>query len=121
MATSYFKNWAAYRKGFLFAREIEALVIRWPDRERYLLASQIRRSSRSVCSSLGESFAKRDYPKHFTAKLSDAAMENYETQVWLDFAVDLGYIDKDRYASLLTTSEEIGKLLTYMQKNPKKY
>jgi len=45
-------------------------------------ADQIRRSSRSVCSNIGEAFRKRKYPKAFVSKLSDSEGEAAETQVW---------------------------------------
>ncbi len=81
----------------------------------------MRRSSRSVCSNLAESYRKRQYPAHFLSKLSDADMENSETLVWLDFAINCGYITKERLLELRSKSEEIGKLLAYMIKYPEKY
>jgi len=118
MPTSYFRTWAAYRKGFLLAKEIQASTENWPLQERFKLTDQIIRSSRSVCGSIGESFGKRMYPKHFVAKISDAISENYETQVWLDFALTNHYIDRPTYLKLIEASEEVGKLLFYIQKHP---
>lgn len=120
MAT-YFRTWAAYRKGFLLARKIEQIAGGFPAKEQYKLTDQITRSSRSVCSNLGESFAKRRYPKHFIAKVSDAASENCETQVWLDFALDRGYLNRAVYDELISDSEEVGKLLSYMEFNPEHF
>jgi four helix bundle protein len=85
------------------------------------LTDQIKRSSRSVCSNLAESFAKRRYPKHFIAKLTDAAGENYETQALLDIALDEGFIKRVTYDELIRKSEEVGKLLSYMENNPNQY
>lgn len=120
MAT-YFRTWAAYRKGFVLARSIDAVAATFPPAERFKLADQISRSSRAVCSNLGESFAKRRYPKHFIAKISDAASENCETQVWLDFALDRGYLERSVYDQLINDSEEVGKLLSYMEFNPEHF
>ncbi len=74
-----------------------------------------------MCANLGEAFGKRCYPKHFHAKLTDSAGENFETQVWLDFALACKYIDTTTYNQLTIQSEEVGKLLTYMQRNPAKF
>ncbi len=63
--------------------EIFEITKSFPKEEVYSLASQIRRSSRSVCSNLGEGYRKRRYEAHFISKISDADMENSETQVWL--------------------------------------
>ncbi|MEM9261047.1 MAG: four helix bundle protein, partial [Bacteroidota bacterium] len=59
------------------AQEIFETSQTFPKEERYSLIDQIRRSSRSVCSNVAESYAKRRYPKHFIAKLSDALGENF--------------------------------------------
>lgn len=79
------------------------------------------RSSSSVCANLGESFGKRRYPKHFISKITDAASENYETQVWLDKALTRKYITKKTYDSLNSLSAEVSRLLIYMERNPNQY
>jgi four helix bundle protein len=100
---------------------IDEIVSSFPPYERFRLTDQIMRSSSSVCANLGESFGKRRYPKHFVAKVTDAASENYETQVWLDKALTRGYIDKTQYEELNALSDEVAKLLTYMEFNPAHY
>ncbi|HSL89555.1 MAG TPA: four helix bundle protein, partial [Ignavibacteriaceae bacterium] len=52
---------------------------------------------------------------------SDADMENSETQVWLDFSYECGYINKGDYSRLMKKSEEVGKLLNHMIEYPEKY
>ena len=85
------------------------------------MMDQIRRSSRSVCANLAEVYGVRSYPKHYRSKLSISAAENYETQVWLDFALDASYITEQQYTDLCRLSEEIGRLLTYMLNHPKRF
>jgi four helix bundle protein len=121
MAESKFKTWKAYQIAFVLAREIFILSKDFPKEERYSLTDQIRRSSRSVCANLGEAFAKRRYPNHFIAKLTDCTGENYETQIWLNFALDAMYISPDIHEKLTKQSESVGKLLSYMQANPDQY
>ena len=48
-------------------------------------------------------------------------MENSETQVWLDFSYECGYINKGDYSRLMKKSEEVGKLLNHMIEYPEKY
>lgn len=116
-----FTNWYAYQKGEELAQQIFLVTQSFPKEERYSLTDQIRRSSRSVCSNLAESQAKRPYPKHFRAKLTDAIGENNETLTWLRFARRCNYIDNARYKELAGLREEIGKLLGYMQKHPEQF
>ena len=52
--------------------------------------------------------------------MSDADMENTETQVSLDFALSCGYINKEQYKNFKDKSE-VGKLLNHMIENPEKY
>lgn len=53
--------------------------------------------------------------------MTDADIENSETQVWLDFSLSCKYIDKPKYKNFIKRSEEIGRMLNHMIENPKKY
>ncbi len=116
-----FKDLIVYKKAFSLSMEIFQLTKDFPKNEDYSLTSQIRRSSRSVCSNIAEGYRKRQYPAHFVSKISDADMENSETQVWIDFALNCKYISKETENDLLSKSKEIGKLLNHMIENPEKY
>jgi len=116
-----FKNLKVYKKAFALAMDIFNLSKTFPNEETYSLTDQIRRSSRSVCSNIAESYQKRQYYAHFISKVSDADMENSETQVWLDFAFACNYIAENVHTALLNQSEEVGRLLYHMMKYPQKY
>ena len=118
---STFRDLKVYQKAFKLAMDISNLTKLFPDEEKFGLTSQIRRSSRSVCSSIAEAYRKRKYPAHFVSKTTDADMENSETQVWLDFALSCKYINKEIYVELKERSEEVGKMLNHMIDNPEKY
>ena len=85
------------------------------------MTTQIRKSSRSVCSNIGEGYRKRQYKAHFVSKVSVSDMENTETQVWLDFSLACEYISKEVYDDFNERSEEIGPLLNHMIQNSEKY
>lgn len=89
--------------------------------ERYSLTDQIRRSSRSVCSCIGEAYRKREYEGYFVNKSTDADGENTETRVHLDFSLACKYISDDKWNDLEAKAEEVGKLLNHMIKHPEKY
>lgn len=86
-----------------------------------MLVNQIRRSSRSVCANIAEAYRKRRYPKHFFSKLTDADGEASETGIWLDFAKDFGYINKEEYINLINRYLKAGRMLGGMMKNPEKF
>ncbi len=116
-----FRGLTVYKKSFALAMEIFEITKVFPKEEKYELTDQIRRSSRAVCRAIGEGYRKRQYPKHFSSKMSDSDMENTETQVSLDFAMECNYITKETYSSLIEKSEEVGRLLNHMVENPEKY
>jgi four helix bundle protein len=89
--------------------------------ETYSLTDQIRRSSRSTNICTVEAYRKRMYPNHFISKLTDADMENSETQGWLEFSRECDYISKEVYDKLYTLSDEVGRLVKYMIDNPGKF
>jgi len=63
-----FKDLTVYKKAFGLSMEIFEATKKFPSDEKYGLTSQIRRASRSVCSSIGEGYRKRRYEAHFISK-----------------------------------------------------
>ena len=107
-----------YQEAYKLAMEIYTVSKTWPKEEKYSLTDQIRRSSRSVCANLREAWAKRVYEAHFISKLTDADGENNETDTWLNFARDCGYLQQTDYEQLTTTCREVGRKLGAILKNP---
>lgn len=116
-----FRDLTVYKKAFDLAMEIFNITKSFPAEEKFALTDQVRRSSRSVCRAIGEGYRKRQYPKHFSSKMSDADMENTETQVSMDFAKACGYISAETNEDVRSRSEEVGKMLNHMIENPRKY
>jgi len=96
-----------YQKAFATAMEIFEFTKAFPREEMYSLTDQIRRSSRSVCSNLAEAWRKRRYEAAFCSKTNDSETEAGETQVWLEFAVHCGYLDRERALRTYRTYDEI--------------
>ena len=116
-----YQDLLAYKKGFEVAMEIFEVSKSFPKEETYSLTDQIRRSSRSVCANIAESYRKRVYPKHFHSKLTDSDAENSETQTWLEFAYACKYINENTFNELNEKNKEVGKLINYMLLNPTKF
>ncbi len=55
-------------------------------------------------------------PSAFYLKLTDCDGENSETNTWLDFAIDCGYIDFKTHDLLVKEIDEIGVMLGTMIK-----
>ena len=85
------------------------------------MVDQMRRSSRSVCSNIGEAWRKRRYPAHFASKLSDSEGEAEETRVWLDIALRCGYISKTEEDELDLAYDSILGQLVRMIEHPEQW
>jgi four helix bundle protein len=116
-----FKDLIVYQKAYRLAMDIFEISKTFPNEEKYSLTDQIRRSSRSVTSCIAESWAKRRYVKSFINKLTDSLGEEYETEVWLDYSRDCGYITIQKHKDLLTGYDEVRRMLISMISSPGKW
>src|SRR5947209_6208970 len=108
------KELTVYKTAYNLAMEIFTISKSFPPEEKYSLIGQIRRSSRSVCTNLREAWAKRRYEAHFVSKLTDSDGENAETETWLDFAFDCGYLPSTDHTRFVERSDEVGAMLGRM-------
>lgn len=90
-----YKELRVYQAAIDAAMRIFEITKRFPREELYSMVDQMRRSSRSVCSNIGEAWRKRRYPAHFSSKLSDSEGEAEETRVWLELAHRCKYISAE--------------------------
>ena len=115
------KELDVYQLAFKTSMEIFKISKSFPKDELYSLTSQIRRSSRSVSANIAEAFRKRRYEKAFVAKLSDSEGESAETQVWIDYALECGYISEADQNRLFDEYEKIIGKLVMMLNHPEKW
>ena len=118
MGVKSVKELAVYEKAYRLAMLVFEVSRKFPAEEKYALTGQIRRSSRSVCLNLRESWAKRRYEAHFISKLTDCDGESGETDSSLDFAKDCGYISTQVHEELVALNREVGRMLGSMINNP---
>ena len=53
--------------------------------------------------------------------LTDSDGENSETDTWLDFAMDCGYISKEHHRHLIEECQAVGAMLGAMIKKPERF
>ena len=90
---------------------------KFPKEELYSLTSQIVRSSRSISSNIVEGWAKHVYENKFNVHLVDAPGSAAETQNWILFAKDCGYITIEEFESFSDRSDQVGRMLTKLHQN----
>src|SRR6266511_6007846 len=103
-----FRDLKVYQAAREAARLIFEVSKSSPPEERYSLTDQIRRSSRSVKAMIAEAWARRRYKAAFVNKIDEALGESYETQSWLDDALDDAYVSQQEFAELDNRYRAIG-------------
>lgn len=100
-----------FNLAYTLAMEVFWVSAKFPKEERFSLTDQVRRSSRSVCSNIVEGFAKRRHEAVFKNSLNDSLGESEETRLWLDFALDCGYISAEQHKKLTTGYGQVSSML----------
>jgi four helix bundle protein len=121
MAAKNFKQTRVHKLAYEQAMDIFERTRSFPKEETYSLTDQVRRSSRSVCTSVAEAYRKKLYPAYFVSKVSDGDSENSETNVWIDFSLSCKYISEEEHTKWINRNEQIGRLLCHMINNPERY
>ena len=101
-----------YRKAYELSLAIHRRSLTFPRFEQIELASQMRRSSKSICANLGEGMSKQASAKDVVRFVRVALGSCDETRIWLKYAVDLGYIDAEEYQRFHDGYCEVGRMLT---------
>ena len=119
MATS-FEDLKVFKLAYKVSLEIHKATLDFPKFEQFVMADQLRRSSRSICANIVEGFAKQIQSKtHFSKYLVDALGSSDETRMWLRYCLDLGYIKKEQWQNWRNQYQEISKMLTGLIKRLK--
>lgn len=110
-----------YKRAFAVSMKLFDASKKFPSEEKYSLTDQMRRSSRSVCSNLAEAWRKRRYEAAFIAKLNDSEGEAAETQVWIQYAVECQYLDREAAVELYTEYDAVLGMLVNMISHAKEW
>jgi four helix bundle protein len=107
-----FERLEVFQRAYRISLEIHKVSLTFPDIERYALADQIRRASKSVCANLAEGFAKQvSSPAEFRRFILMALGSADEMRLWSRYCLDLGYIDEDCRQVWRDEYQEIAKML----------
>ena len=117
----HFTDLVVWQKAYELGLRVFELSKPWPFDEKYALTDQVRRSSRSVSANIAEAWGKRRYEAHFVSKLSDADTELLETENWLMFARDHGYLTTGDFDALHILMREIGRMLGSIMSKPEPF
>lgn len=100
-----------YERAMALLKPVHKLALQLPDFEKYDLANQLRRASKSVPANIAEGYAKKRSLKEFRAFLANAMGSSSEMVVHLKIARELEYVRDDDSAKLMEEYDILGKQL----------
>lgn len=107
-----------YQLAFTAAGTVFEVSKGFPKEERFSLTDQVRKSSRSVCANIAEGWRRRRYRAAFQSSLNIAEAEAAETQTWIHFAAECGYLQQEPARRLWNAYETVIGKLVVMICNP---
>lgn len=106
-----FQSLVAWQKGMLLLKEVHSIIKKLPAEERFEMASQMRRASKSILANIAEGFGKKNSPDK-AGRYTIARGECSETTAFLLMCVALNYCSELEAKPSLELAEETGKLLS---------
>lgn len=105
-----------YKRAYRASKEVRLRSLTFPKIEQYAIADQLRRASKSICANIGEGFIKQKYSRaEFARFITIAEASACETQIWLRYAVDLGYIDQEEFIKWDDDFQAVGSMLAKLR------
>jgi four helix bundle protein len=105
-----FEDLIAWQKARELTREIYTITRQGDFAKDYGLAGQMQRAAVSIMSNIAEGF-ERGGRGEFQQFLSIAKASCAELRSQLYVALDIGYVDQNRFSKLLEQAEEVGRIV----------
>ncbi len=116
-----FRDLEVYQEAYKLMIIIHQEVKKFPIYERFDLASQMRRASKSIPTNIVEGWTKRIHEKDFKRYLDIALGSTNEMQVHVEIAKDLGYLNINLCEGLLNRYKILGSRLAKLRTNWKTF
>ena len=100
-----------YQKAYQVALQIHRETLKFPKIEQFELASQLRRSSKSIVVNIVEGMGRQSTPREVERYIRVAMGSCDESRIWLKFAKDLEYLSGERQERFNEQLVEIGRML----------
>lgn len=111
------KELDVFQRAYRMSLEIHRLSLDFPKIEQYVLADQMRRSSKSIIANLAEGFGKQTFSDNEFKRFVNVAIGSCEeTRIWLMYARDLEYIDQQVWETFENGYKVVAKQLVTLYK-----
>ncbi len=110
------KKLEVYKFSLQLVKEIYTLTNKFPIDEKYILSSQIKRATISVCSNLAEGSARNSgLEKKRFDEIARSSLVEVETQI--EIALVLNYLSENDISNINLLMESIYKMLSKLISN----
>ena len=113
-----FRELEVWQKAHRLVLEIYRLTEKFPDRERFSIVSQIRRSAASVPANIAEGFGRRT-TKELLQFLVTANGSLEETRYFLILSRDLGYLSDESFDHLDKVCTSVAQMIAALGRSLK--
>ncbi len=113
-----FESLTIWHQARSFASDVYRIVARFPDHEKYGLASQMTRAATSVSLNIAEG-AGRDTDKEFNRFLGIAIGSLFEVASASFVALDQEYVTAETHQKLYSQAEQVGKSINSFRRTLK--
>ena len=113
-----FQELEVWRKAHDLVLRTYRVTDSFPDRERYGIISQVRRSAASIPANIAEGFGRRT-TKELLQFLANTNGSLEETRYFLILSRDLGYMAKERYEELEMECNSVAQMMAALGRSLK--
>ena len=110
-----YQDLIVWQKSMQLVKEVYTLVKTLPKEEKFALSDQMRRAVVSIPSNIAEGYG-RNSTNDYIRFLNIARGSKYELDTQIQICVMLNYISKEKAATALELSEEIGRMINALIK-----
>lgn len=110
-----YQDLIVWQKSMQLVKEVYTLVKTLPKEEQFALSDQMRRAVVSIPSNIAEGYG-RNSTNDYIRFLNITRGSKYELDTQIQICVMLNYISKEKAATALELSEEIGRMINALIK-----
>jgi four helix bundle protein len=110
-----YRDLVVWQKSIELAKQLYRLTAKFPSEEKFGLISQMRRAAVSVSSNIAEGQA-RNTTGEFIQFISHAEGSAAELDTQLYLSVELGFVNSNDAAPILTLIDEIRRMLNSLRR-----
>jgi len=105
-----FKEMQIYARSKELLKQVYQVTEKYPEREKYNVISQLRRSILSIPLNIAEGYGRQS-KEEFKRFLKISLGSSNEVEALLEISKELSYITQEEYKTLSKENEEIGKMI----------